>query len=190
MKEEDLKEEGLSKEQVTKVMKLYHEKVDPVKKKLQETEDKLKNTNEKLTTTEEALKKFEGADPVALKQQIEDLKKDLEEKEKGYRLQIEERDFNELLKDSISAAKGVNAKAITALLDVETLKQSKNQKEDMVKALKVLAEAEDSKMLFKTEDDDEIVGHGDPIGIVTHGNNQNMATAAMRSLMGLPANEK
>ena len=35
-----------------------------------------------------------------------------------------------------------------ALLDMDTLKASKNQKDDIAAALKGLSEAEDSKMLF------------------------------------------
>ena len=58
-----------------------------------------------------------------------------------------------------------NAKAIAALLDIDTLKASKNQKEDIAAALKELAEAEDSKMLFG-EPEPNVVGTGNPIGTV------------------------
>ena len=66
---------------------------------------------------------------------------------------------------AIASAKGVNAKAITALLDVETLKASKNQKEDIAAALKALTEAEDSKMLFGAPEPNP-VGTGNLIGQV------------------------
>ena len=79
-----------------------------------------------------------------------------------------------MLKESIATVKGKKAKAITALLDLDTLKSSKNQKEDIAAALKVLTEAEDSKMLFG-ETQPETIGVGDPIGVVTKNNNNNDA---------------
>ena len=89
------------------------------------------------------------------------------------------------MKESIAAVNGRNAKAITALLDVETLKASKNQKEDIAAALKALAEAEDSKMLFG-EPDPKPAGTGNLIGRVNGGGGASTEEAAMRAAMGLP----
>lgn len=132
----------------------------------QKQHDKVENLTEQLTTTKESLAKFDGVDAEALNKQIEDLKADLEQKDKDYQAQIADRDFSDMLKEAITSANGKNAKAITALLDVEALKASKNQKEDIAAALKVLTEAEDSKMLFG-EPEPDVVGKGDPIGTVT-----------------------
>lgn len=143
-----------------------------------------------LTETKEALKKFDGVDIAAKDKLISDLQNDLKNKDDEYQAQIADRDFQDMLKEAIVTAKGKNAKAIKALLDVDTLKASKNQKEDVAAALKALSEAEDSKMLFG-ESDPEVIGKGDPIGVVTKGGNTSEATASMRSIMGLPpANEK
>ena len=90
-----------------------------------------------------------------------------------------------MLKESIVAANGKNAKAITALLDIDALKASKNQKDDIAAALKKLTEAEDSKMLFG-EPEPTHVGGGNPIGAITKGGNTQTGTDAMRSIMGLP----
>ena len=48
---------------------------------------------------------------------------------------IAEMKFGTLIDNAISAAGGKNAKAIRALLDVETLKDSKNQTEDITAAI-------------------------------------------------------
>ena len=64
---------------------------------------------------------------------------------------IADRDFNDLLKEAIKSANGLNEKAIMGCLDIPTLKASKNQKSDIESAIKALSEAEDSKMLFKAE---------------------------------------
>lgn len=146
--------------------------------------DKVKSLEDKVKTTEEALKAFEGVNPADLNKQIADLKSDLEKKDAEYREQIADRDFSDLLKDSIAEVHGRNTKAITALLDLETLKASKNQKEDVAAALKALSEADDSKMLFG-EPEANPVGTGSPIGRV-YKNSQTVDDAAMRAAMGLP----
>lgn len=146
--------------------------------------DKVKSLDDKVKTTEEALKKFEGVNLEELNSQIETLKSDLAKKDEEYNSQLADRDFQDILKDSITSAKGRNAKAITALLDLEALKASKNQKEDIAAALKGLTEAEDSKMLFGEAEAKE-VGTGNLIGAVTK-NSGNVEDAAMRAAMGLP----
>lgn len=146
--------------------------------------DKVKSLEDKVQTTEEALKAFEGVDLDDLNKQIANLKSNLEKKDAEYREQIAERDFTDLLKESIAAVNGRNIKAITALLDLETLKESKNQKEDVAAALKTLSEADDSKMLFG-EPEANPVGTGSPIGRV-YKNTQTVDDAAMRAAMGLP----
>lgn len=132
----------------------------------QKQHDKVQNLTEQLESTKEALKKFNGVDADALNKQIADLNDELKNKEAEYQGKIADRDFNDMLKDAIASANGKNAKAITALLDVDALKASKNQKEDVAAAIKALTEAEDSKMLFG-EAEPDVVGKGDPIGAVT-----------------------
>lgn len=146
--------------------------------------DKVTNLTTQLNTTKESLKAFEGVDAAALNQKIKDLETDLANKDADYQKQIADRDFSDLLKESIATAKGRNAKAIMALLDVDTLKASKNQKEDVAAALKALTEAEDSKMLFGEAE--TVIGGGNPIGIVNKNVGGNTPTAEMRAIMGLP----
>lgn len=137
-----------------------------------------------MTTLTESLDKFKDVNVDELNSTIATLKTDLANKDQELKDKIADRDFNDLLKDSITSAKGRNAKAITALLDLETLKASKNQKEDITAALKTLAEAEDSKMLFG-EPEPYVLGKGDPIGSVIKTGNQD-SDATMRAVMGLP----
>ena len=173
----------LTEEQKAAINKSVGENYKPVND-WQNQVDKVENLTTQLNTTREALKKFDGVDAAALNQKIKDLEADLANKEADYQKQIADRDFNDLIKESIATAKGKNAKAITALLDVEALKTSKNQKEDVAAALKALADAEDSKMLFG--DAETVVGGGNPIGTVIKNGNATEQTATMRSIMGLP----
>lgn len=146
--------------------------------------EKLKSAEDKVTTLTDKLDEFKDVDVKELNATITTLKTDLENKDKELTDKLAERDFNDLLRESIASANGRNAKAITALLDVDTLKASKNQKEDVAAAIKALTEAEDSKMLFG-EPEPTLAGSGNPIGAVTKGGNQD-GEAAMRAAMGLP----
>ena len=153
-------------------------------KKLETADATIKANDTAIAELKKQLEGFKDVDVTALNQRITDLEAEKENIKKEYDDKIADRDFNDILKDSIATVKGKNAKAITALLDVETLKASKNQKEDVSAALKALTEAEDSKMLFGDPDPD-VVGNGNPIGTVTKGGNQD-SDAAMRAAMGLP----
>lgn len=150
--------------------------------------DKVNNLSDQLTETKTALQKFDGVDAEGLKGQIADLEKKLADKDAEYQTQIADRDFNDMLKGAIAEAKGKNAKAITALLDVDALKASKNQSADIASALKTLAEAEDSKMLFG-DAEPPVIGRGNPIGTLTNGGAHD-DLAAMRAAMGLSTESK
>lgn len=152
--------------------------------KLETANSTIKANDTAIADLKKELEAFKDVDVTALNQRISTLETEKADIEKEYNAKIAERDFNDILKESITAAKGRNAKAITALLDVETLRTSKNQKEDITNALKALAEAEDSKMLFG-DPEAQIIGGGNPIGTVTKGGNQD-DMAAMRAAMGLP----
>ena len=146
--------------------------------------DKLSAAEDKVKTLTESLDKFKDVDADKLNGEIAGLKKQLEEKDKTFASQIADRDFDDLVKDAIAEAKGRNPKAIKALLDVEALKASKNQKDDVAAALKKLAEAEDSKMLFG-EDQPAPVGKVGAIGKVTGGTSGDAFLDSIRAAAGL-----
>ena len=146
--------------------------------------DKLSAAEDKVKTLTESLDKFKDVDADKLSSEIAELKKQLDEKDKSYASQLADRDFDDLVKDAITEAKGRNPKAIKALLDVEALKASKNQKEDVAAALKKLAEAEDSKMLFG-EDQPAPVGKVGAIGKVTGGTSGDAFLDSIRAAAGL-----
>ncbi len=89
--------------------------------------------------------------------------------------------FNGALKDAITAARGRNAKAITALLDVETLKASKNQETDIKAALEGLKK--DSGYLFEREQTPPPYAAG--TGTRAFAGNYDAETAAIRAAAGL-----
>lgn len=144
--------------------------------------DKVSTLEEDLKKTKEALQAFDGVDVDAYQAQIEALKKDIEAREDAlkkkddeYAAELASRDFNDLIDRSITSRSGKNAKAIKALLDIETLKASKNQQADIDKALDDLVSAEDSSMLFG-EPDPTHIGTGDLLGTVRKSGQNNDLT--------------
>ncbi|MCM1159374.1 MAG: phage scaffolding protein [Bacteroidales bacterium] len=175
MTEEDLKELGLNDDQISKVFAKYNaehapmvKELDRVKADLETEKEKTASQGDTIKELKKGLEEFKDVDVTALNKKIEDLEEENRKKDSEHQQQLADRDFNDILKESILQAKGRNAKAITALLDIESLKNSKNQKEDIAAAIKMLTEAEDSKMLFG-EPDAKPVGSGNPIGNVVTG---------------------
>lgn len=101
---------------------------------------------DQLRTAQEGLKAFEGVDVANLQGEITKLKGQLSDKDKEWQAKLDDMAFDGLLKEAIQTAKGRNDKAIRALLDVDTLKSSKNQAEDIKAALATLKK--DSGYLF------------------------------------------
>lgn len=141
--------------------------------------ESLNQANETIKANDDAMKDlqtkldaFKDVDVTELNKTIENLKVENVRIEKDYKDKEAQRDFDDLIKDAITGAHGKNAKAITALLDVDTLMQSKNQKEDIAAAIKKLTEAEDSKMLFG-EPEPQAKGGGNPIGDIGDGSHPN-----------------
>lgn len=191
-----LKEAGLevTAEQLAAIDKAVKENYKTVSD-YDKQKEKLESAEEKVKTLTASMEKFKDVDPAAMEKTIEDLKKELETKDSEYASKIADRDFEDVLKEAISSAKGKNAKAIRALLDLDALKASKNQKDDVAAAVKKLTEAEDSSFLFAKDDgdgDDDagddagVVGKADVIGTVKGGSGDNFL-AGLRSSMGLSA---
>ncbi len=157
---------------------------DKQKEKLDAANETIKANDTAMKDLQTKLDEFKDVDVSGLNQRIKDLETEKANIQKDYDAKIADRDFDDLMKESIAAVKGKNPRAITALLDVETLKASKNQKEDISAALKALTEKEDSKMLFG-EPDPNPVGTGNLIGQVRK-NAPSADDAAMRAAMGLP----
>ena len=88
------------------------------------------------------LKEFEGVDVKDLQGQITKLQGDLQAKDAEYAAKEADRQFHDSVKDAIRAAGGRNEKAVMAMLDMDTLKESKNQSEDIKKALEEMKKSD------------------------------------------------
>lgn len=143
MERKSLEELGLEKEIVSKVLDMHSADIGDLKKQT----DSLTTENGELKTqlkgVADKLEAFKGVDVEALRGEVETLKSDLAEKETAYTSKLAERDFTATLNEAVLAAKGKNAKAVVAMLDnLDALKTSKNQKDDIAAAIKALQESD------------------------------------------------
>lgn len=142
------------------------------------------NYKEQLETAQTSLKEFEGIDVKDLQGKITQLTSDLQTKETEYQNKIADMEFTSVLDTAISKSGAKNAKAVKALLDLDTLKKSKNQADDISKAL------EDIK-----SENDYMFGSEEPFKNAVrdtgnNGGNSGSSFDAIRAAMGLPAEDK
>lgn len=102
---------------------------------------------DQLQTAKNGLKAFEGVDVQQLQGKITDLQKQLGDKDTEWQSKIDDMKFDSKVKDAITGMKGKNHKAISALLELDTLKSSKNQDADLKTALEALKK--DNGYLFE-----------------------------------------
>lgn len=111
-------------------------------KTLAEHEKKVNRLTEDLTaekkradTAVETLKGFEGKDFEAITKERDEWKRKHDENQQKYQQEQEEREYNADLEAAATTAKCRDLKALTAHLDHEALKKSKNRKADMEAAI-------------------------------------------------------
>ncbi|MCM1308050.1 MAG: phage scaffolding protein [Butyrivibrio sp.] len=142
---------------------------------------KLAEQAKKVEMLTESLEKFKGVDAEGLGKQIDELKAQLEAKDKEFAEKEDARNLTDTVNEAIRKAGGRNIKAITALLDLDALRTSKNRDKDVSDAVEALTKAEDSAMLFGNSE----VGKLDIPGKVTRTASVS-DDSAMREVMGLP----
>ncbi len=184
MKTEFLKGLGLDQETINKIMAENGKDINAVRSELEAMTRERDSYKDKAETAEEGLKKFDGVDVDGLNGQIAQLQKDLKAKDDEYAAKEADRLFNDTISAAIKDAGGRNPKAVMALLDMKTLKESKDQTADIKKAL------EDAK-----KSDAYLFGANEPfqnpVGTTGGGGgNMDVSTDALRAAMGLPAEKK
>ncbi len=126
-------------EQVSGVLNLFA--------KIETERDSLK---EQLKTAKDTLKNFEGVDVQDMQNKISQLTSDLNQKDADYQAKIADMEFHSELDKAITASKARNAVAVKALLNLEELKASRNQTEDIKKALEKVRTEND--FLFQSDE--------------------------------------
>lgn len=142
MKRKFLEDLGLQKEAIDSIMAENGKDLEAVKAE----KDTYKTRLDEATET---LKSFEGVDVKELQGKITKLTGDLAAKDVETQNLIEGMKFDAALKDALRAAGARNEKAVMAILDVDTLKKSRNQEKDISAA--IAAAKKDNDYLFQAE---------------------------------------
>ena len=99
---------------------------------------KLANMTTRAETAEATLEGFEGKDFETVTRERDEWKTKHDELVATHQREKDEQEFNDSLSAAITAAKGKNDKAISALMDLDTLRGSKNRDKDIQTALEGL----------------------------------------------------
>ena len=105
MKTEDLKEKGLTDEQIQFVMAENGKDIKKLQKENGTLGSDRDNWKQRAETAEETLKKFDGVDLKTMQTELADWKKKAEDAEKDYNAKIYERDFSDALKTELESVK-------------------------------------------------------------------------------------
>lgn len=104
-------------------------------KKVNRLTDDLAAANKRADTAEETLKGFEGKDFETITKERDEWKRKHDENQQKYQQEQEEREYNADLEAAATAAKCRDLKALTAHLDHDALRKSRNRKADMEAAI-------------------------------------------------------
>ena len=104
-------------------------------KKVNRLNDDLTAMTTRAETAEATLKGFEGKDFEAITRDRDEWKRKHDEAVSAHQREQEEREYNEDLETAAAAAKCRDLKALTAHLDHEKLRKSRNRKADMEAAI-------------------------------------------------------
>lgn len=120
-------------------------------KKVEKMQKDIDSAIERANTAEETLKGFEGKDFESITKERDSWQKKYEDRIREDQEAKENAELDEAISNAIKTAKGKNAKAIIAQLDMDSIKASKNRDKDIADALKALSESEETAFLFETD---------------------------------------
>lgn len=180
MKTEFLKGLGLEQDAIDKIMAENGKDIAAEKAKTTKAEGERDKYKGQLETATEPLEKFKDVDPTAMQGEIDKLNQQLKDKDEEYAAKEADRIFSDTIKEAIKTAGGRNEKAVMAMLDIDALKGSKNQSEDIKKALETVKESD--AYLFGSDEPFK-----NPVGATGGSGTGGDNFSAIRAAMGLPA---
>ena len=179
MKTDFLKGLGLEQDVIDKIMAENGKDIAAEKAKTTKVEGERDNYKSQLETATESLEKFKDVDPAAMQGEINKLNQQLKDKDAEYAAKEADRIFSDMIKEAIKTAGGRNEKAVMAMLDMDALKESKNQSEDIKKALETVKESD--AYLFGSDEPFK-----NPVGATGGSGTGGDNFSAIRAAMGLP----
>lgn len=181
-----LKDKGIedSKEVIDSIMAENGKDVEAAKGELNTVTAERDKLQGQLDEATQSLEKFKDVKPDELNAEIEKLKQTIKDKDTEHAAKIADMEFNAGIEKAITESGAKNAKAVKALLDIEALKESKNQKDDIKSALEAVK-----------KDNDYMFGSKEPInnpsvGSTKGGGGTDNKTAALLAAAGLPPEDE
>lgn len=159
MQRKFLEDLGLEKDVVDKIMSENGSDIEKTKARLEAERD---NYKDQLETAQNALKEFDGVNVEEMKNKIAQLTSDMATKDAEHQAKIADMEFNSVLDSALSASRARNPKTVKALLDLEALKASKNQTEDIQTAIEAVKAENDYLFVSDTSINSQEPFH--PIG--------------------------
>lgn len=170
-------DQPLSKEVIDAIMAENGRDIEAAKRPFADY-DHLK---EQLDEAQRTIQGFQDQDIDGIRRSAKDWEEKYNQAVKDHEAKLADMAFDRKLEDAITGAKGKNAKAIKALLDVDTLKASKNQDADIKAAMDALQK--ESGYLFGDVQTPPPYSGGTGTGAYQGGQGSD---ATLRAAMGLP----
>ena len=154
MKRAELEKLGLTKEQIDDVMDINGKDIEAAKGNLATVTAERDNLKNELTARDKQLEDLKASSGNAeeLKKQIETLQADNKAKDEAHTAEIKKIQVENAVTLAITGAKGKNAKAIRALLELENAEIGEDGTvKGLSEQIEALKKAEDSKFLFGSD---------------------------------------
>lgn len=150
MTKEELIALGLTEEQIPGVFKINGIDVEKAKGDLSTKETELASIKEQLQNANTQIESFKEMDIETIKATADEYKQKYEQAQTEAKEKLEKIQFEHELENAIRDSKAKNVKAVKALLDIETLKDSKNRLDDIKTAIE--ATKTENDYLFRDVD--------------------------------------
>lgn len=126
---------GLDKDTIDKVLDQHSTEIGKQKQTLDALTAERDGLKTQLSEAGKTIDGFKAMDIDGIKRSAEEYKQKAEQAERDAAAKIADMQFQSALDSAITSAKGKNAKAVMALLDMDALRASKDQNADIGKAL-------------------------------------------------------
>lgn len=175
MKRKMLEDMGLSKEIIDAIMEANGADIEAQKKIADTYKTELDGVQEKL-------KAFDGVNLEELQGKVRTLTNDLETTRANHAKELDELRFQSVLTEKINSFKPRNSKAVMPFLDIDKLRDSKNQDADIAAALEKVKK--ENGYLFEDEKPAPRVVAGTSTSQVDGTDRKAQANEAFRALLG------
>ena len=177
MKREDISKlfPNATEEQISALLDINSADIGKVKKERDDYKSQLDTVQEKLKT-------FDAVDAAELQGKVKTLTGELEAAKASHAKELENIRFQSALEDKIRSYNPRNSKLVMALLDVEKLRESKNQDADITAALEAVKKEND--YLFPEDKPTRRVVTGTDTTQTDSSDKKAQANEAFRALLG------